>query len=214
MKLFSNPFSSNHRRVALVIVELGVEVEQVFVDMSKGAHKAPEFLAINPNGQVPAFTDGDLTLFESNAIATYLCDVARAQGNPAAERLWPSAPKARAEVMKWVCWQLAKLDSSAGPIGYEGFVKPVFMKAEPDAARLARGVEQFRKHAAILEAALEGKRWLAGEGPTLADYGLAVCLQTWPMAPYPLEDFPNVKAWTERVRALPAWAATEPRFGG
>ncbi|HZY68537.1 MAG TPA: glutathione S-transferase N-terminal domain-containing protein, partial [Devosia sp.] len=68
MKLFSSPGSPNALRTRAVIAELGVPVEIVDVDIGKGENRTPEFLAMNPNGKVPTFVDGELVIWESRAI--------------------------------------------------------------------------------------------------------------------------------------------------
>ncbi|MCB9764927.1 MAG: glutathione S-transferase family protein [Alphaproteobacteria bacterium] len=213
MVLHTNPFSTNGRRVALVVAQLGLDIETNIIDFATGANKAPDFLAINPNGQVPALVDDDLTLWESNAIAQYLCDVAREQGNDEAEALLPSDPGARADVMRWQCWQLAKWDDVTGPLLFECVLKPMLMGASPDPERVAKTQEKFRAKAALLDAALEGREWFVGDGPTLADFAIATPLMYAEGAQMPVGEFKNLAAWLARVRELPAWKATEPQRG-
>ena len=73
MNLFRHPLSSCSRRAVQAVLELGLEaeVELVTVDLAKGAQRAPEFLAKNPNGRVPVLVDGDFVLWESNVIVRY-----------------------------------------------------------------------------------------------------------------------------------------------
>ena len=72
MKLYHHPLSPNVRRVRLTAAVLGLELEEQVVDFAKGEHKTPSFLAINPNGALPALVDGDFVLTESRAIMQYL----------------------------------------------------------------------------------------------------------------------------------------------
>ena len=74
MKLYTNPLSPNGRKVTTVVHHLQLQLDVEVVDLSKGAQRTPEYLAINPNGAIPALVDGDLKLWESNAIAAYLAD--------------------------------------------------------------------------------------------------------------------------------------------
>jgi glutathione S-transferase len=72
MKLYAHPFSNNSMRAQLSLDEKGLDYEYVKVDLFKGQHKQPDFLAINPRGQVPALVDGDVRIYESVAIVQYL----------------------------------------------------------------------------------------------------------------------------------------------
>ena len=72
MKLYYHPMSPNVRRVRLAAAVLGLELDEQLVDFAKGEHKAPAFLALNPNGALPVLVDGDFALSESRAIMQYL----------------------------------------------------------------------------------------------------------------------------------------------
>ena len=74
MKYYYHPGSPNCRKVSAVIEMLGVDAKYEFVDLPKGKQAQPEFLAVNPNGMVPALVDGDTTVLESNCIIIYLAE--------------------------------------------------------------------------------------------------------------------------------------------
>jgi glutathione S-transferase len=90
IKLYFFPISQPSRSVLMLCREGGVEVEEVVVDVMKGEHKAPEYLAVNPMGLVPAIVDGDFTLAEGAAILAY---IAESRG---LTTWFPSDPKVRA----------------------------------------------------------------------------------------------------------------------
>jgi glutathione S-transferase len=71
--LYHFPYSQHARRVVSLMEEAGLPYELRHVDMAKGAHRSAEYLAINPNHQVPTLIDGEIKLHESNAILRYLC---------------------------------------------------------------------------------------------------------------------------------------------
>ena len=87
----------NPQKACAVARYLDSPVEFVRVDLAKGEHKTPDYLAINPNGKVPALVDGDTKLWESNAI---MCHLAR----KAKSDLWPTDPIKQIEVLKWLSW--------------------------------------------------------------------------------------------------------------
>src|SRR5215207_824485 len=96
IRLFRHPLSGHAHRVELLLSLLGLPTELVFVDLAKGAHKQPEFLAISPFGQVPVIDDNGTLLSDSNAILVYL---AQKYGNGS----WlPSEPLAAAKVQRWL----------------------------------------------------------------------------------------------------------------
>jgi hydroxyacylglutathione hydrolase-like protein/glutathione S-transferase-like protein len=104
MKLYTFPPSPNARKAAAVVAHLGLtDVEHALVRLHKGEHRQPDYLDINPMGKVPALQDGDLTLWESNAICHYLAD--RADDTS----FFPAAPKIRADIVRWPFWEAANL---------------------------------------------------------------------------------------------------------
>ena len=96
IKLYRHPLSGHAHRVELMLSLLGVPTELVFVDLMKGAHKTPEFLALNRFGQVPVIDDNGIVLADSNAILVYL---AGKYGNG---QWLPSDPLAQAKVQRWL----------------------------------------------------------------------------------------------------------------
>ena len=74
MKYYADPGSGSCRRVSAVIGYLGIEVEEIFVDLLAGGNRKPEFITHNPNGMVPVLVDGDVVLWEAAAIMIYLCE--------------------------------------------------------------------------------------------------------------------------------------------
>ena len=116
--------SINPRKACAVARYLGSPVEFVRIDLAKGEHKAPEYLAINPNGKVPALVDGDAKLWESNAIMAYL---AKAAGSD----LWPRDDDRQIEVMRWLSWNGEHFTRHAGTLYFQHIIKP----ALPAAAR-------------------------------------------------------------------------------
>ena len=206
MKLFRHPLSSCSRRAVQAAIELGLEdqVELVTVDLAKGAQRAPEFLAKNPNGRVPVLVDGDFVLWESNAIMQYLAD-----GVPG-QRLFPEERRARADVVRWMFWNAHHFSQGVSTLNRERMVKKILGQGEPDPAEVARGEAMVRTFGAVLDARLEGRPYLVGDGLTLADIAVASELSSWERAALPLEGFGNVRRWFDAVRSRPSWA----RSGG
>ncbi len=133
MKLYDFAFSPNCRKVRAVAYEIGVPLEHVPIDLLKGEQRGPDFLARNPNGRVPLLEDGDLRLWESNAIILYL---ATTRGG--APPLVPAGPRERAEVDRWLSWQSAHLSPAMTKVAFERIVKK--LTAQGLALQSGRGV--------------------------------------------------------------------------
>jgi glutathione S-transferase len=194
MKLYDFPFSPNSRKVRAVAYELGVELDHVFVNLVKGESRTPAFLAKNPNGRAPVLEDGDLVLWESNAIIAYLAT------KNGASSLVPTDPRARAEVDRWLCWQLAHLGPAVRKVAFERIVKKLTGKGEPDQAVIDAGIEEFAECSAILEASLDRKEYVAGR-LSIADFALASHYSIASTCGLDVTPYPRVNAWLGRILA-------------
>ena len=101
LKIWGRTTSSNVQKVLWCCAELGIDYERVDLGGPFGGNRDPEYLTMNPNGRVPTIKDNDLILWESNTICRYLATTRHG------ERLYPSNPAARANVERWMDWQLA-----------------------------------------------------------------------------------------------------------
>ena len=156
LKIWGRTTSSNVQKVLWCCAELGIEYERVDLRGPFGGNRDPEYLAMNPNGRVPTIQDDSLVLWESNAICRYLATTRHG------ERLYPSDPKARANVERWMDWQLA----TSGPpmAGLLGML----IRARPEQ----------RDHAAIEAArlqALDDRRRRARRPPLSGGTGADPC---------------------------------------
>ena len=195
MKLYDFAFSPNCRKVRAVAYELGVELDHAPVDLIRGESRSPGIVAKNPNGKVPIFEDGDFVLWESNAIIAYL---AATYGKGA---LLPSAPRERAEVDRWLLWQVGHLAPAAGKVAYERVVKKLTKQGPPDEKAVAEGAAEFARLTGVLETTLsDGREYVAGR-LSVADFALASHYSLAEACALDLSPFPRVRAWLERVCA-------------
>ncbi|AUX19589.1 glutathione S-transferase [Sorangium cellulosum] len=201
MKLYIVPGSPNCRKVQAVVHELPVPVETVIVDFAAGAHKSRDYLAINPNGLVPSLVDGDLRLWESNAIMQYLADAHDAIS------LFPRDPRRRIDVVRWQCWELSHFGRALGVVLFERLFKPL-MGGQPDEALAQRALEQLQPYAALLDAHVKERAFVAGDAVTLADYSLGCQLPMAALGRINLAPYPNLRAWLARLDEREAWRAT------
>jgi glutathione S-transferase len=204
MKLYSVQASNNCRRVLATAQHLGIELE--VVEQPMAAMKTPDYLAINPNGKVPSLVDGDLVLWESRSIMQYV-----ASKKPSA--FWPNDEARRADITRWQFWEAAHLSRGTGAYAFENLFKKIFMKQDADPAALAVGEREWKSFAPILNAQLEGKKWLLGDELTLADFSVGACFSYAEASGLPWNEFPHIKAWYTRLGEVPAWKNTAPKLG-
>src|ERR1700730_4783471 len=196
LKIWGRTTSSNVQKVLWCCAELGIDYERVDLGGPFGGNRDPEYLAMNPNGRVPTISDDGLILWESNTICRYLA-VTR-QG----ERLYPSAPAARANVERWMDWQLA---TSGPPMAS---LLGMLVRARPE-QRDQAAIEAARLQAlsawTIVEEDLADRSYLAGSELTLAEIALGTMVYRWHAFPIERPPLRNLKAWYERMRERPGF---------
>jgi len=191
IKLYNFPKSGHAHRIGLMLSLLKLPTELVFVDLAKGEHKQPAFLALNPFGQVPVIDDNGTVIADSNAILVYL---AKKYDNGT----WlPEEPEAAARVQRW-------LSVAAGPLAFG-----------PAAARLvtvfgaAFNTDEVigRAHTLlkVIDAELAKAPFLTGSQPTIADVANYSYIAHAPEGNVSLEPYANVRSWLARIEALPGF---------
>jgi glutathione S-transferase len=165
----------------------------VNVDLPNRAQKAPEFLKKNPYGEVPVLEDGDVTLAESNAILVYL-----AMKYDASERWLPRDALGAARVTRW-------LSLATGPLAQGPCMARVHHV-------LGRPVDMERARAlsaqlfGVVEEQVSRTPFLVGSEPTIADLAFYAYTARAPEGQISLEPYPQLRAWLERIEALPGFA--------
>nr|WP_298141282.1 glutathione S-transferase [uncultured Pseudomonas sp.] len=191
IKLFRHPLSGHAHRVELLLSLLGLPTELVFVDLANGAHKQPEFLAINVFGQVPVIDDNGTLVSDSNAILVYL---AQKYGNG---NWLPSDPLGAAKVQRWL--SVAAGQIASGPA--RARLITVFGAPYNAEETIANSHALLR----VVEQELANSAYLAGNQPTLADVAGYTYIAHAPEGNVSLADYPNVRAWLARIEALPGF---------
>ncbi|CAB3804709.1 glutathione S-transferase family protein [Paraburkholderia fynbosensis] len=193
--------TSNGRKIAIMLEELGLQYQIHPVDLSAGEQFAPAFLEVSPNNKIPAIVDedaegGPLTLFESGAILTYLADLSG--------QYLALTGAQRYRTLSWLNWQVGGLGPMLGQLGFFGVRSP---------DRLPIAIERFREEAnrlfGVMDRQLQKHLYLSGDEYTIADiaaYPWTVTATTL-MQEYVLpmlETKPSVRAWLERIGQRPA----------
>ena len=203
MRLYYNPFSSSARRVVMTVQQLGAPVELLLVENLHDPVERAQLVELNPNAKIPVLVHGDFVLWESNAIMQYIADQVPGQ------TLYPTGLQERADVNRWLFWSAQHWAPALGVLTWENWMKGLFGMGERDATAAARGERELAQFAAVLDAHLRGREWISGPGLTLADFAIAVSLMRVKEASISLADYPQIRAWFERVQALEVWQRTQ-----
>ena len=204
MKLYAVVGSGNCRKVQATISSLGLNVDIEYLDFFEGDLSSPGFLALNPNGRVPTLCDGDFILWESNAIMQYLAD--KVPGNS----LYPQDAQTRADINRWMCWELAHFNNALAMIAYQTVLKVQLLKQEADQPVVDYATESLHEFARVLEGHLLERDCMVGNGITLADYAVINIEGFKGMIPFDWSGYPRVNAYFDRMRADAHWASTAP----
>jgi len=200
IKLYNFPRSGHGHRVELMLSLLQLPTELIFVDLAKGEHKQPQYLAINSFGQVPAIDDNGVVLADSNAILVYL---AQKYGNG---RWLPADPVGAAHVQRW-------LSAAAGPIAFGPAAARLItvFGAQLNAEEVIGRAHNLLK---VMELELGKTAYLAGEEPTIADVSAYSYIAHAPEGNVSLDNYANVRAWLARIEALPGFVAMPRTVAG
>jgi len=203
LQLYSFP-TPNGVKVSIALEEIGLPYEPHAVDIMKNESWTKEFLALNPNGKIPAIIDPDgpggkpLGLFESGAILLYLAEKTG--------ELMPTDPARRYETIEWVFFQMAAIGPMFGQVGY-------FYKFAGKEIADKRPLERFRAESqrllGVVDTRLQGRRWIMGDDFSIADIsmlgwvrGLVNFYGAREIVAY--DSFERVPGWLDRCLARPA----------
>ncbi|XP_051230000.1 glutathione S-transferase 4 [Lolium perenne] len=202
VKVYGWAMSPFVARALLCLEEAGVEYELVPMSRQAGDHLQPDFLARNPFAQVPVLEDGDLTLFESRAIARH---VLRKHKPELLVGDGSGSPEAAAMVDVWLEVEAHQHHAPTAAIMVQCILAPLLGGAR-DQAVIDENVPKLKKVLEVYEARLSKSRYLAGESVSLADLSHFPMLRYFMDTEYAalVEELPHVKAWWEELKARPA----------
>ncbi len=182
-------------RVVWTLEELGLPYERKVMDATKGEHKQPEYLALNPFGRVPAIQDGDFTLFESSAICSYL-------GDKAGKLLPAPATRERTIYDQWISYITSTFEFAATRIAWLDFFNE---KNEVTLQLRADCLESVKTQATALDGVLADRPYLLGECFSIADIQLAAVCRIIGHTEVPAQ-LPSLNRYLQRCYARPAFA--------
>ncbi|MBO9410908.1 MULTISPECIES: glutathione binding-like protein [unclassified Ruegeria] len=186
----------NGYKPVIFLEEAGIPYDLTHIDFSKQEQKAPDYLALNPNGKIPTIYDRSegRAIFESGAILWYL---AEKYG-----KFLPEDPIKRSEVMQWVFFQVGHIGPMMGQAMYFQHIAAPNGHDEPFSIR--RYVDESRRLLEVMNTRLEGRDWIAADEYTIADMMLYPWARAYVWARVKVDDLPHLNAWFERIDARPA----------
>jgi GST-like protein len=184
----------NPTKVALFLEEAGLQYEAIPVDGRKGDQHKPEFLAVNPNAKVPAIVDGDVTVFDSNAILLYLAE-------KTGKFLPPKSDKLRGELLSWLLFVASGIGPYSGQLVHFRTYAP-----EKNEYAINRYAFEAQRHFGIVDARLAKHKYMVGDTYTIVDMDLWGWARLIPMfsGEAAWAKFPNLKRLVDEISARPA----------
>lgn len=183
----------NGHKVSIALEEMQLPYELHVLSFDKKEQKAPEFLAINPNGRIPAIIDRDndnFAVFESGAILWYLAEKTG--------QLLPQEPKQRSQVMQWLMFQM----SGVGPMQGQA---NVFYRYFPE--RIPAAIDRYQKETRrlyeVLNTRLAEVEYLAGTY-SIADIATYPWVALYDWAGVSIEGLPHLARWLQQITERPA----------
>ncbi len=195
LQLYYFPTLNGHK-VTIALEEMGLDYDIRLIDILKGDQKSEEFLAINPNGRIPALVDGDISIFESAAILQYL---GRKTG-----KLYAAEERTRTRIDSWLFWQMSGLGPMSGQVN---FFTRAAAKADRDPVETSLPLHRFRRETerlfGVLERGLTGHEYLCG-AYSIADISAWTWIDKYPENGGGLDSFPALRSWHGRIASRPA----------
>jgi glutathione S-transferase len=191
--LYGHEISGNSYKVRLLLSLLNLEYEWIRVDLMKGEHKSPEYLAKNPFGQVPFLVDGEVQLADAQAILVYL---ARQYGG---EKWLPLDALSLAKIIRW-------LSTAAGEVrqGPEN-ARLYYLFGAGTKINIERATQKSEFILTQLDQHLSDRTWLEFDHPTIADVAIYPYIALARDGKIDLDAYPQVLNWIERVKQLPGY---------
>ncbi|MEO7547722.1 MAG: glutathione S-transferase family protein [Ramlibacter sp.] len=193
LTLYGSMASRAHRAVWM-LKELGLPFQHVPTNFMDGSTRTPEFLAVNPNGRVPALDDDGLHLCESMSINLYL---ARKHGGPLA----PASLEEDALATQWSFWVITEVEK---PLLFASANRTLFAPDQRNEEEAQMAIGKLDRPMRVLDAHLSGCAHLLGERFTVADLNVATVMDLAPQCGISLQAWPRVQEWLGRCLARPA----------
>jgi glutathione S-transferase len=174
--------------------ELGLPFDHIQTNFLDGSTRQPEFLAINPNGRVPALVDDGFVIYESLAINLYL---AQKHGGSLA----PASLQEAALATQWSFWVVTEVEK---PLLFASANRRLFAEGQRDEEQAQMAIEKLHRPFKVLDAHLANRDWVLGDRFTVADLNVATVMDLAPQCGIALDAWPRLQQWHQRCLARPA----------
>lgn len=204
LRLYGFP-TQNSMKTLYVLEESGIDFEFVFVDLAQGEQNSASFQQKTPMGKVPLLEHDGEYLFESGAICRYV-------GNISKSPLYPEDALQRARVDQWLDFFSCHLGRWFSTIFFEQVIKPKYGLGESNAASIEEATTFAGQQLEMLNGLLEKTDWLANDAFSIADLFAFAYVEQYRVIEFPLQEYPNVQAWFDRVEARSSVAKARARL--
>ncbi|BDU41138.1 glutathione S-transferase family protein [Vibrio nigripulchritudo] len=194
LKLYWHPISGHAHRAHMLLSMLDLEFKLITIDLKAGEQQTPDFLALNPFGQIPVLVDGDIIISDSNAILVYL-----ATAYDKEQRWLPDSPLMRAHIEQFLSLAANRLAGSISKLRAANLFNRR-IDTKPSMEEAHKLLKQLQSHQS-------GRQWMVGKEPTIADLALYSYIKIAPEGGVSLTDYPALEAWLKRVESLPGFVA-------
>ncbi|CCN38606.1 Glutathione transferase [Vibrio nigripulchritudo SO65] len=194
LKLYWHPISGHAHRAHMLLSMLDLEFKLITIDLKAGEQQTPDFLALNPFGQIPVLVDGDIIISDSNAILVYL-----ATAYDKEQRWLPDSPLMRAHIEQFLSLAANRLAGSISKLRAANLFNRR-IDTKPSMEEAHKLLKQLQSHQS-------GRQWMVGKEPTIADLALYSYIKVAPEGGVSLMDYPALEAWLKRVESLPGFVA-------
>jgi glutathione S-transferase len=199
LKIYGAP-RSRTSRVLWLADELGLDYENIPIQLTDGGTRKAEYLAVNPNGKIPAIDDDGLILWESMAINLHLA-------KKHDKGLWPRTPADEARALQWAFWAMTEVEA---PIVTALQNRVILPPERRDAALAAKAAEQAMPPLRVLDQALAKSPYLLGDSFTIADLNVSAVVGPANRAGIDLAALPHLSRWLDACLDRPAAASVAP----
>lgn len=196
LRIWGRTSSINVQKVMWAVGELGLEHERIDAGGAYGGLDTAEMIARNPNRLIPILEDGEIVVWESNAIVRYLA------ARHGTGTLWPEDPAARSRADRWMDWQVGSLLRELGPI-FMGLVRTP--EPQRDVAAIAAAAERIGPIWRILDDHLADRHHVAGPTLTMGDIPVGCAFWRYVNLDVPRPSLPNLQIWFQHLKERDAY---------
>ena len=207
-RLYTSLLSANGRKTVSIIKHLRLDIDIKEVNVYRGEGNDADYLGINPLAKIPSLVDGELRLWESNAILVYLSERYADNALFSAMSDAPGSAQRRADILRWLFFESAHWQVALNRILAARVAQILFNKHDETRKTVAWRDAEIVRYLALLDQQLKNQAFVCGDTVTLADFSLAAMTTYFSCCDFPARKYPAIGAWCDRMNQIPAWRET------